>query len=115
MVDESETSNHHLKEIEQINLVLKKLLKTNPEKNFANNQSNLDPFSKDDEVQQLENLTWKLNEKLQVIKNSESTSEFITKIHHELRTPLAPVKAYTDMLLGGYYGTNYQDGISIHI
>ncbi len=104
MVDESEILNHHLREIEQINLILKKLVKAKEEKNFTSTQSNLYPFSNDDELSQLENLTVKLNEKSELIKNSDSSSDLLTKIHHELRTPIVPIKSYTEMLLNGHYG-----------
>ena len=56
------------------------------------------------ELQQIRLLSKKLLEKLSTYRGDQLPKEFITKINHELKTPLTPLRAYTDMLLSGHYG-----------
>lgn len=104
MADESKVSDHIIKETIQINLLLKKLL-DNVEKKDHHINPNLDPFREDNRLEQLQNLTDKLNVNYDQIKKSDNISDFLTEIHHNIRSSLVPISAYTDMLLQGHYGT----------
>jgi len=97
-VDES----HEIRELRQINLLLKKLLEKK-EETEQNKKSN-DVFHRINELEQLNFITKKLIDKLVSKGNTNLSEEFLTKLHHELRTPMVPIKGYTDMLLGERFG-----------
>ena len=98
IVDQS----HEIRELTQINLLMKKLLKAN-EETEQNKKSN-DVLHRIKELEQLNFITKKLVDKLVSKGNTNLSEEFLTKLHHELRTPLVPIKGYTDMLLGERFG-----------
>lgn len=97
-VDES----HEIRELRQINLLLKKLLEKKEE--TEQNKKFNDVLHRINELEQLNFITKKLVDKLVSKGNTNLSEEFLTKLHHELRTPLVPIKGYTDMLLGERFG-----------
>ena len=94
--------SHEIRELRQINLLMKKLLKTD-EETEQNKKSN-DVLHRIKELEQLNFITKKLVDKLVSKGYTNLSEEFLTKLHHELRTPMVPIKAYTDMLLGERFG-----------
>jgi len=54
------------------------------------------------ELENRENIIRKQNQQLK--KSDKEKTEFITMITHELKTPLVPVKGYTDLLLSNKFG-----------
>lgn len=51
-----------------------------------------------------------LQKSLEELKNTEkSKDEFIAMVTHELKTPLVPIKGYSELLLSGYLGTINED------
>ena len=99
--------SHEIRELRQINLLMKKLLKTD-EETEQNKKSN-DVLHRIKELEQLNFITKKLIDKLVSKGYTNLSEEFSTKLHHELRTPLVPIKAYTDMLLGERFGKITQE------
>jgi len=97
-VDES----HEIRELRQINLLMKKLLEKKEE--AEQNKKSNDVLHKIKELEQLNFITKKLIDKLVSKRNTNLSEEFLIKLHHELRTPLVPIKGYTDMLLGEHFG-----------
>jgi len=97
-VDES----HEIRELRQINLLMKKLLEKKEE--AEQNKKSNDVLHKIKELEQLNFITKKLVDKLVSKRNTNLSEEFLIKLHHELRTPLVPIKGYTDMLLGEHFG-----------
>ena len=101
---DKKTNEHRIREIEQINLLLKKMIEdidvtdSNPEPDRSGKVviTKIDGFK---------DLITKLNFELSGLDFSQLHETFMTKLHHELQTPLVPVKAYVDMLLQGKYGT----------
>ena len=94
--------SHEIRELKQINLLMKKLLKAN-EETEQNKKSN-GVLHRIKELEQLNLITKKVVDKLVSKGNTNLSEEFLTKLHHELRTPLVPIKGYTDMLLGERFG-----------
>lgn len=97
-VDES----HEIRELRQINLLMKKLLEKKEE--AEQNKKSNDVLHRIKELEQLNFITKKLVDKLVSKRNTNLSEEFLIKLHHELRTPLVPIKGYTDMLLGEHFG-----------
>jgi len=97
-VDES----HEIRELRQINLLMKKLLEKKEE--AEQNKKPNDVLHRIKELEQLNFITKKLVDKLVSKRNTNLSEEFLIKLHHELRTPLVPIKGYTDMLLGEHFG-----------
>ncbi len=94
--------SHEIRELRQINLLLKKLLEKKEE--TEQNKKFNDVLHRINELEQLNFITKKLVDKLVSKGNTNLSEEFLTKLHHELRTPLVPIKGYTDMLLGERFG-----------
>ena len=81
---------------------MKKLLEKKEE--TEQNKKHNDVLHRIKELEQLNFITKKLVDKLVSKGNTNLSEEFLTKLHHELRTPLVPIKGYTDMLLGERFG-----------
>ena len=98
IVDQS----HEIRELRQINLLMKKLL---DEKEETEQRKKLgDVLHQIKELEQLNSIAKKLIDKLISGGKTNLSEEFLTKLNHELRTPMVPIKAYTDMLLDGHFG-----------
>ena len=93
---------HLIREAQQIKLLADSIVRFN--------YFNYDKTKPQDELnQEIENIDQLNNTVRNFLKDVSSrktiTSEFLTKIHHELRTPLVPILTYTDMLLDSKYGS----------
>lgn len=55
------------------------------------------------EIEQEKELLEELNSLYE--KVNKKNSELLSSINQDIRTPLVLIKSYTDMLLGGYFGT----------
>jgi hypothetical protein len=91
---------HFIRELEQIQLIQKKLLQK-----LENTQNVKNPdkiFEIIEDLDQLDNFTTSLANTLSTKQTIDR--EFLTKLNHELRTPLVPIHAYTEMLLADKYG-----------
>jgi signal transduction histidine kinase len=92
---------HLIREAQQIKLLANKMAeviefdnsKTKPQHELNQEIENID---------QLNNTVRNFLE--EVSSRKTITSEFLTKIHHEIRTPLVPILAYTNMLLDSKFG-----------
>ena len=90
-------TDHIIRELQQINMLLKKIL----EKENAINASTVNHRIK--ELEQ-ESITAKRVLKDIGIESPVPSKEMLRQIHHNLRTPLTPIKGYTDMLLLEKFG-----------
>ena len=97
---------HKTKELEQVNLILKKLVKISEYKDVEHQseQKSNDVSHRIAELEQVNLISKKLVILLQNKKDGKISVELLTKLHHELRTPMVPIRAYTDMLLAGNFG-----------
>lgn len=97
---------HKISELEQVNLILKKLAKISEYKNVdrQSEQSSNDMSHRIAELEQVNLISKKLGVLLQNKTGSKISAELLTKLHHELRTPMVPIRSYTDMLLAGHFG-----------
>lgn len=97
---------HKINELEQVNLILKKLAKFSEYKNvdYQSEQKSNDVSHRISELEQVNLISKKLGVLLQNKKGSKISAELLTKLHHELRTPMVPIRSYTDMLLAGHFG-----------
>lgn len=97
---------HKISELEQVNLILKKLVKISEYKNVEHQseQKSDDVSHRIAELEQVNLISKKLGVLLQNKKGGKISAELLTKLHHELRTPMVPIRAYTDMLLAGHFG-----------
>ena len=100
--DKKVAESHEIRELKQINLLMKSLLAVNEE--TEQNKKHNDVLHRIKELEQLNFITKKVVDKLVSKGSTNLSEEFLTKLHHELRTPLVPIKAYTDMLLGERFG-----------
>jgi signal transduction histidine kinase len=95
---DKKSTEHILRESEQVNMLLKKLL----EKNNTKNHDVLN--CRISELEQTSLVAKKFIERLLDDKSVIVTDDFMEKIHHNIRTPLTPIKGYTDMLLSENFG-----------
>lgn len=81
------------------------LLKKTLEK--SNNKNMIEQDKMNHRISELEQTSMMAKKFIQQILGDNSTvitSEIITKIHHNLKTPLTPIMGYTDMLLSENFG-----------
>lgn len=102
---------HKIKELEQVNMLLKKLANISGYKDDdrLSQQQSSNMSHKIAELEQINSVSKKLLVLLEEKKGSEVSAELLTKLHHELRTPMVPILAYTDMLLSGHFGKLTED------
>lgn len=93
---------HLIREVQQIKLLTDRIMQTiELDNNKTKSQHALYP--KIDNIGQINDTA---NNFLKVVSSRKLTSdEFLTKINHDLRTPLVPILAYTDMLLDSKHGS----------
>lgn len=91
---------HYLRELEQIKLIQKKLTQKLETTQDLDKPDTIKMVV--DDFDQLTNFTTSLTKKLSTKTTIER--ELLTKLNHELRTPLVPIHAYTDMLLSEKFG-----------
>jgi signal transduction histidine kinase len=93
---------HLIREAQQIKLFADRIAKIiESDNNKTKPQDELNQ-----EIENIDQLNNTARNFLEVFSSRKTiTSEFLTKIHHELRTPLVPILAYTDMLLDSKYGS----------
>lgn len=100
------SSEHILREAEQVNMLLKKIL----EKKEYENTSNHDLMShRISELEQTSLMAKKFIEQILDGNSTVITDDLLEKIHHNIRTPLTPIKGYTDMLLSENFGKLNED------
>ena len=102
----NKSSEHILRELEQINMLLKKIL----EKNEYESTSNQDLLNH--HISELEQTSLTAKKFIAHILDDNSTvitDNLLEKIHHYIRTPLTPIKGYTDMLLSENFGKLNED------
>lgn len=102
MSDNTDSSeyNHKIKELEQINLILKDLMKKE-----ESSQSKKDD-SLEIKIKELESagiISEEFIKNFQV-RSKDYTKEMVTDLHDKLRTPLVPIIGYTDMMLSEEFG-----------
>ena len=90
---------HFLRELEQIELIQKKLIQKLENTQKMDKPDNI--FEIIDDLDQLSNSTAGITKTLSTKKIER---ELLTKLNHELRTPMVPIRAYTDMLLSEKFG-----------
>lgn len=99
-------ADHRTKELEQVKIILSELNDCLSRKleGLETDQFNekSDQSHKIKELEQENMILEDLNEVLG--KGEPSLDELFTILSHEFRTPIVPIKAYTDMLLEGYLG-----------
>jgi len=91
---------HFLRELQQIILIEKKLNQKLEDSQNVKNPDHIRGII--DDLDQLSNFTTSVTTTLSTKKTIER--ELLTKLNHELRTPLVPIRAYTDMLLAEKLG-----------
>jgi len=93
---------HLIREAKQIKLLadrIAKIIESDNDKIKPQHELN-------QEIENIDQLNNTMRNFLEVVSSRKiNPSEFLTKIHHELRTPLMPILAYTDMLLDSKYGS----------
>ena len=100
MKDQQILNDHFFRELEQIILIEKKL--NQKLENTKNTDYPEQVYGIIDDLENLNNLTTSVTNTLSTTKKIER--ELLTKLNHELRTPLVPIHGYTDMLLSGKFG-----------
>ena len=100
MKDQQIMNDHFFRELEQIVLIEKKL--NQKLENTKNTDYPEQVYGIIDDLENLNNLTTSVTNTLSTTKKIER--ELLTKLNHELRTPLVPIHGYTDMLLSGKFG-----------
>src|SRR5438309_4977392 len=91
---------HFLRELQQIQLIQKKLIQKLENTQNVDNPEHIPEIIED--LDQFSNFTTSLTKTLSNKKTIDR--ELLTKLNHELRTPLVPIHAYTDMLLSEKFG-----------
>jgi signal transduction histidine kinase len=91
---------HLIRELEQIQLIQKKITQKLENTQNVKNPDHL--FEIIEDLDHLDNFTTSLTKTLSTKKTIDR--ELLTKLNHELRTPLVPVRAYIDMLLSYKFG-----------
>jgi hypothetical protein len=93
---------HLIREAQQIKLLAESIAKIIE----SDNDKTKSPHELNQEIEGIDQLNSTVRNFLEVVSARKTISrEFLTKIHHELRTPLVPILAYTDMLLDSKYGS----------
>lgn len=85
--------------MEQVNILLKKILEK------RNNTANQDLMN--NRISELEQTSLTVKKFIVQLLDGNSTvitDNLLQKIHHNIRTPLTPIKGYTDMLLSEKFG-----------
>ena len=90
---------HHLREIEQIQLIQKKLIARLETEQESDKQNIISEML--DNLNGLHGFTERLTG---VLATRTINQSLLTKLNHELRTPLVPISAYTKMLLSEKFG-----------
>lgn len=89
--------NHYIRELEQINLILNKILELSDRRNY---KSQIDSG-----ISQLENASAHSKSLINKISSKPDLSEdMLEMVHHNLRTPLTSIKAYTDLIMQEKFG-----------
>lgn len=89
--------NHYVRELEQINLILNKILELSDK--CSDTQI-------DSSISQLENVSTHSKILVNEIDSKPTLSaDMLEMIHHNLRTPLTSIKAYTDLIMQEKFGT----------
>ena len=92
---------HLIREAQQIKLLAESLTKVIKSKNNKTNP----PSELNQEIENIDILNNTMRNFLEVVSSKKRASrEFLLKINHELRTPLVPILAYSEMLLDSKYG-----------
>jgi hypothetical protein len=91
---------HLIRELEQIQLIQKKITQKLENTQNVKNPDHL--FEIIEDLDHLDNFTTSLTKTLSTKKTIDR--ELLTKLNHELRTPLVPVRSYIDMLLSYKFG-----------
>ncbi|TLX65665.1 MAG: matrixin family metalloprotease [Thaumarchaeota archaeon] len=91
---------HFLRELQQIQLIQKKLIQKLENTQNVDNPEHIPEIIED--LDQFSNFTTSLTKTLSNKKTIDR--ELLTKLNHELRTPLVPIRGYTDMLLSEKFG-----------
>ncbi|MGI0021721.1 MAG: histidine kinase dimerization/phospho-acceptor domain-containing protein, partial [Nitrososphaeraceae archaeon] len=99
MKDQKTMDEHFSRELQQIILIEKKLNQKLEDTQNVKNPDHIRGII--DDLDQLSNFTTNVTKTLST-KTIER--ELLTKLNHELRTPLVPIHAYTDMLLSEKFG-----------
>ncbi len=90
---------HYLRELRQIQLIQQKLTRK------LETAQDLDrPDIVKEVVDDLDHVNNFATSLTQTLSTKKIERELLTKLNHELRTPLVPIKAYTDMLLSEKFG-----------
>lgn len=93
---------HIIREVQQIKLLADKITKIIE----SDSNKTKPPSDLNQQIENIDQLNSTVRNFLEVVSSRKTvTSEFLTKIHHELRTPLVPILAYTDLLLDSKYGS----------
>ncbi len=91
---------HLIREAQQIKLLADRIAKVIE----SDNDKLQDKLNQ--KIENIDQLNNTVRNFLEVVSSKKTiTSEFLTKIHHELRSPLVPILAYADMLLDSKYGS----------
>lgn len=101
--DQTENS-HENKELEQQKIILKEINKHLEEK-LKKLEDGVERESEIHKINELEQQKILLNElNVMISQGDASLDEVLTILSHEFKTPMVPIKAYTDMLLEGQLG-----------
>lgn len=96
-------NSHENKELKQQNIILKEINKHLEEK--LKLEDGVERESEIHKINELEQQKILLNElNVMISKGDASLDEVLTILSHEFKTPMVPIKAYTDMLLEGQLG-----------
>src|SRR5437867_4438697 len=91
---------HFLRELHQIQLIQKKLIQK-----LENTQNVDNPEHMHEIINDLDNFGDFATNLTKTLSTKETVErELLTKLNHELRTPLVPIRTYTDMLLSEKFG-----------
>src|SRR5437879_1766529 len=90
---------HHLSELKQIQLIQKKLAQK-----LENTQSFDRPVTITEVVDNLDYASNFATNLTTILSTKQVKRKVLDKLNHELRTPLVPIHAYTDMLLSEKFG-----------
>ncbi len=94
-----EDDKHRLREIEQINLILKEIL-VHLEKHGSSKDKNSKPPELRYKIDELNLVT----KEIKNIINKDQLQDDLFDLSDKLRNPLVPIIAYTDMLILGKFG-----------
>lgn len=99
------SSNHTLREMQQVNMILKKIITKIESPSIYFGQK----------MQDIEQATIATNNVLKKLPyNSQISAELLEKINDNLKNPLTPVSAYVQLFLSGHLG-KLTDGQKLHI